>query len=59
MNSPQYDLSPSNEAFENAFKAGKISAHENWMYMYSDQHHDYFKNRDTKQYIKCLKESKE
>tara|TARA_R110000823_G_C15640533_1_gene469760 strand:+ start:384 stop:569 length:186 start_codon:yes stop_codon:yes gene_type:complete len=44
------------EAFRNAFGADLIDKDEPWMYMRSDSHHDYFKHRETRQYIQCLKE---
>ena len=47
-----------NQAFLNAFQCGLIAEDQPWMFMYSDSHHDYFKHKDTKEYIKCLKEVK-
>jgi len=58
VHSPQFDLSESNRAFENAFILAIINRDDPWMYMYSSDHHDFFKNKDTKEYIKCLKEVK-
>ena len=51
-------MSESNRAFENAFILAIINRDDPWMYMYSSDHHDFFKNKDTKEYIKCLKEVK-
>jgi len=36
-------------AFENAIKQGLVP--EEWMYMYSTDKRDYFKHRDTREYI--------
>ena len=52
----QYEIAVA--AFRNAFGSGIIHQNEPWMYMYSDSHHDYFKHRETRQYITCLKEVK-
>lgn len=38
-----------NEAFENAIKKGMKNP-ENWMYMYSKDNMDYFKNIETRDY---------
>lgn len=56
MNNYQQEQDQANEAFVNAFGQMVIKCDEPWMYMYSDSHHDYFKHKDTKEYIKCLKE---
>ena len=48
-----------NQAFVNAIQCGLIAEDQPWMFMQSDSHHDYFKHKDTKEYIKCLKEVKE
>ena len=42
-------------AFENAIKKG-LQSPEDWMYMYSDDKMDYFKNIITRQYQKYLYE---
>lgn len=42
-------------AFENAIKKGLQSV-EDWMYMYSDDKMDYFKNVNTREYQKFLYE---
>ena len=36
-------------AFDDAIKKG-LEDPENWMYMYSDEQNDYFKNIDTREY---------
>ena len=36
-------------AFDDAIKKG-MKDPENWMYMYSDEEKDYFKNIDTREY---------
>ena len=54
MRDHQYEIAVA--AFRNAFDSGIIHQNEPWMYMYSDSHHDYFKHRETRQYIMCLKE---
>lgn len=52
----QYEIAVA--AFRSALNANLIDQAEPWMYMYSDSHHDYFKHRETRQYITCLKEVK-
>lgn len=37
-------------AFQNAIEKG-MNHPENWMYMYSDRHHDYFKHDVTRNYV--------
>jgi len=56
MNNYQQEQHQANQAFLNAFQCGLIAEDQPWMFMYSDSHHDYFKHKDTKEYIKCLKE---
>lgn len=50
------EQSTANRAFENAYFQDALSKDGEWMYMYTDSHHDYFKNVITREYIKCLKE---
>lgn len=44
-----------NNIFENAIKQGMINS-DNWMYMYSDNDYDFFKNCYSREYISFKRE---
>lgn len=44
------DIRDPQEAFDNAIKHG-LKDPENWMYMYTSNNHDYFKNIVSRNYI--------
>lgn len=46
-----------NTIYENAIKHG-MTYPEVWMYMYSDDENDFFKNCNSRKYISFLKEEK-
>ena len=51
--------SNANRAYSSAFGELQDTQRKTWVYSYSDTHNDYFENKDTGRWIKCLKESKE